>query len=223
MCCPRIVSSHRVWLPIQRGFAALARPGGISDYLPMLATASKLIVTRLVAWLAVGMLLLPSTPSSGCTCTSTFAARASRCCGHKCTPSARPAARGSCCSQRSRHACCAAVKRSCRSQQRQCCGHGSVAVAHGSSDTACPASASTTCSCRSTCPCRLSQPVERTPVVPVAPGRNPVERMQAVLATSLACAHTDVLSGSQPVDRHFQPVTAGTSLDRCIELSRFTC
>jgi hypothetical protein len=198
----------------------LARPGGISDYLPMLATASKQIITRLAAWLAVGMLLLPSTPSSGCTCTSTSAAPASRCCGHECTASARPAARGSCCSQRLRHACCAAVKRSCCSQQRQCCGHGSVAVSHGSSDGACRASARKTCSCRSTCPCRLSQPVERPPV---APGRNPAERMQVVLATLPACTHTDVPSGSQPVDRQLQRVTAGTSLDRCIELSRFTC
>ena len=205
--------------------AALVRSGRNLDCLPMLATASKLIIRHLAAWLAVGMLLLPSVPSSGCTCQSASTTPVGCCFGHHSGSVTRPTRRGDCCSHKSRRACCAAGKPSPTggSERRSYRSPTPEMPSHSKSDGALRAAAGTTDSCSPSCPCCLSRPTEPPPLAPVTSGRNLVPRVQIVLIALPVLADSDLLSGSRPVDQHLQHFLVGTSLDRCIELSRFTC
>ncbi len=170
----------------------------------MLAAASNPIITQVSAWVAIVMLLVQSLPAASCGCGDSLSTvrhevvqSSTTCCSKTAT--------ASCCAKKTKPTCCSKDKRS------SCCSKDRSAIGQ------------TSCCCGSTCSCAAAPVKTQNPAVPVPQEDNRQQRQDVVTLSPLgvvtivcSCSNTSRLG-------HFRQVAPGTALDRCIELSRFTC
>ena len=170
----------------------------------------KHVVAKAIIWLSAAMLSLPSMPENACGCTNEGGNRRCCCAGKQpanhnmlshlscCGRKAGPGSSAGCCKRRSEQSC------SCCCPQRQ---HKT------GSDSK--------CTCGIFCTCHLG-PAPARPALP--PGTQQTTGDQFALMQQLApsAAMVIVASHRSAMDRHCDSAYLATSLDRCINLSRFT-
>ena len=165
----------------------------------MSATRLPLNFARIGAWLAVGMLLFPGINLAHCSCGDGNAI-ASRCLS----------ATTSCCGTTSQNESCCDSKQNAPASS--CCG----STLSGSTGT---------CPCGSNCHCGCSQQDQpRPPQIPLPVPPNVLKHINWGLmgsVTTVGCVPLGVFS--QADTTQFQQMIPVSALQRCIDLSRFTC
>lgn len=167
----------------------------------MLPRASSPIIAQASAWIAVVMLLVQSLPAASCGCGGAAAAG--------------QVASIECCSKSIVKSCCVSKPKStCCSKKQTCCsGHSTErsSVADG------------TCCCGTACRCSAAPAPTDTPVAPSRQEDNRQDRHEVVALSSLSTMA--IVTAIHPASRFAAIVRlrCSTALDRCIELSRFTC
>ena len=169
----------------------------------MLPRASSPIIAQASAWIAVVMVLVQSLPAASCGCGGAVAvgqAASNKCCSKSVDKScsvAKP--KSTCCSQQQTKWCCSG-----RSTERS-----SVSVGK--------------CCCGTACRCSAAPAPTDTPVAPSRQEDNRQERHEVVtLSSPSAMAIVTAIHPSSRVAA-IERLGCSTALDRCIELSRFTC
>lgn len=170
----------------------------------MLAAASNPIIMQASAWIAIVMLLVQSLPAASCGCGDSISTvrnevvqASTSCCSKTAT--------ASCCAKKTKSTCCSKDKRSsCCSKDRSANGQ-------------------TACSCGATCSCGAAPVPTQNPAVPVPQEDNRQQRRDVVTLSPLPAAAIVRSCSIKPRLGHFRQISPGTALDRCIELSRFTC
>lgn len=168
----------------------------------MLPRASNPIIAQAFAWVAVVMLLVQSLPAASCGCGG--AATAGQPTLIECCSKSRAK---SCCGSKPKSTCCS------QQQATTCCSGDSPersSVADG------------TCCCGTACRCSAAPTPSDTPIAP-SQEDNRQERQEVVtLSSPSTMAIVAVLPQASRVASIVQ-LGCSTALDRCIELSRFTC
>lgn len=169
-----------------------------------MSRASKPIIAQASAWIAIVMLLVQSLPVVSCGCGNGDAVD-----GHKvaqtansCCSSTKPV---SCCTKNAKSTCCS------RDTRSSCCNRDHSAVR-----------ATSTC-CGQNCTCTMSRATGQDPVIPVPQKDNRQERLELVTWSALASISLVSACPTTLRLRHPGQFIRTTALDRCIELSRFTC
>lgn len=154
---------------------------------------------KAIVWLTVAMFALPATPASACHCATGAVVSSCGCCGQQgLSQSGHYSAKGhrACCSQNG-------------NTTNSCCKKGSLtAPAEG-------------CSCGNSCSCKSGQHPAQ-PADPLTPQEDSPSKVggaesQASLSTPVALPSVRPL-----VVYHPERINCGSSLERCISLSRFT-
>ena len=167
----------------------------------MLLKRVKHNTAKAVVWLTVAVFALPTPPASACDC-STRRQVSNCCCGR--TALSESDAQQGCRSAVQPSSCCSAGQRS------TCCmgGTSTTPPVHG-------------CSCGTSCGCKLGQfPSQPADPLPAQQG-SPSKLLGADTLASLSGPITVPAVRSLAVSSA-QPIAIGSSLDRCIFLSRFT-
>ena len=159
---------------------------------------------KAIVWLTVTMFALPVTPAMACHCATDTMASGCDCCSQRGRNSSeQPFAH---CSPSGRHSCCSHNASTTRAN----CHNGSSVT-----------QASSHCTCGSSCACKSGQPPAH-PADPLAPQEDSPSKVgggepHATLSMPLALPTVRPL-----VACNAERVTCGSSLERCISLSRFT-
>jgi hypothetical protein len=170
----------------------------------MLAAASNPIIAHASAWIAIAMLLAQSPPAASCGCDDSISTVRREVVQSSTTCCSKTEA-ASCCAKRTKSTCCSKDKRS------SCCGKDHSVIGQ------------TSCCCGNTCNCAAEPVPTQNPAVPVPQEDNRQQRQEVVTLSPLAGAAIVCSCSITPRLGHFRQVSPGTALDRCIELSRFTC
>ena len=168
----------------------------------MLPRASNPIIAQASAWIAVVMLLVQSLPAASCGCAgaATVGQAASLCCS-------KPVVK-TCCVSKPKSTCCS------EQHTKSCCSGSSTERSTVSDGKCC---------CGTACRCSAAQPPTDTPVGPSPQENNRQERHEVVtLSSPSAMAIVTAIHPSSQVAA-IERLGCSTALDRCIELSRFTC
>ncbi len=183
----------------------------------MLATASKPIIARLAAWLAVAMLFAQSLPANDCGCSSGVSST------NSCCSATDQQAQKTCCSTKSKRVASHSVSGSsscCKSKDRRAATSSSCCSRNGDSSSEI---AGTSCHCGASCRCGMEEDSDPPVQTPGPIEESQVDRIELVESTPstdlLIESHASSLSSELQAERS-GPTTA---LARCIMLSRFTC
>jgi hypothetical protein len=155
---------------------------------------------KAIVWLTVAMFAHPATPASACNCATGITASGCECC---CQRNQNQALSGHH-STPGLHACCSRSGNTtyarCHHSTSQCSDH---------------------CTCGSSCSCKSGQPPAQ-PIDPLTPQEDSPSKVgggasQASLSTPSAILTVRSLVAGNP-----ERIICGSSLERCISLSRFT-
>ena len=159
---------------------------------------------KAIVWLTVAMFALPATPVAACQCATGTTALGRNCCGQRGLNQSEPPS-GHCSPK----------------GQPSCCSHSASTTRANCHNWLSTSQASNHCSCGSSCSCKCDQHPAQ-PTDPVAPQEDsPCKAgggaLHASLSTSLALPTVRPLVVCNP-----ERIACGSSLERCISLSRFT-
>ena len=170
----------------------------------MLAAASNPIISQASAWMAIVMLLVQSLPATSCGCRESISTD-----HHQVVLSST-----GCCSKSATTSCCAKkTKTTCYSKDKRssCCSKDRSEIEQ------------TSCCCGDSCNCEAAPRSTQDPAVPAPQEDNRQQLQELVTLSPFAVAVIVCSCRTAPRLGHFRQTAPGTALDRCIELSRFTC
>lgn len=195
------------------------------------------IAARTLIWLAAIALPVQSLPAASCGCAS-----GSSCCQngelsdcrfqdgdtskHGCCNTA--SAKG-CCSQSSGGQCRCTGAAVCRCGKSSSCKKATACCGAKATKTSCCSTAQHACGesggqcqCGSFCMCNVGGTPKLPPAEPVSPERSSSDQLIALLTLDVATGDVLAMPPKRPAASTIGEAIAATSLDRCIELSRFT-
>lgn len=184
----------------------LAKPAArrlpvMEDSTAMLPRATNSVIGHVSAWIAAAMLIPPSLPAVSCGCDRAAPLRAS--------PPIE------CCCQRPAHSCCSSPS------PTTCCSQQPPASCRGETSHVSSVGGGTDC-CGTACRCSSPSATD-TPIAP-GPQEDHRQELRETVTTSLPSTSVPMIGIS-----HAAPVAScehlgrASALDRCVELSRFTC